>query len=68
MSKAIPQRLLRLPEVKHLMGLSKSTIYTRIAEDLFPRQISLGSRTVSDQQLPLKPTLPSYLDIASVNG
>jgi prophage regulatory protein len=39
-------RLLRLPEVKHLTGLSKSTIYARIAEDSFPRQISLGARTV----------------------
>jgi prophage regulatory protein len=42
MSKAISQRLLRLPEVKHLTGLSKSTIYARIAEDSFPRQISHG--------------------------
>jgi prophage regulatory protein len=40
------QHLLRLPEVKHLTGLSKSSIYARIAEDSFPRQIPLGSRTV----------------------
>jgi prophage regulatory protein len=46
MSKAISQRLLRLPEVKNLTGLSKSSIYARIAEDSFPRQIPLGSRTV----------------------
>jgi prophage regulatory protein len=46
MSKAISQRLLRLPEVKNRTGLSKSTIYARIAEDSFPRQIPLGSRTV----------------------
>jgi prophage regulatory protein len=46
MKGGITERLLRLPEVKHLTGLSKSTIYTRIAEDSFPRQISLGSRTV----------------------
>jgi prophage regulatory protein len=44
--KPISERLLRLPEVKHLTGLSKSTIYARIAEGVFPRQISLGSRTV----------------------
>ncbi len=68
MKGGITERLLRLPEVKHLTGLSKSTIYARIAEDSFPRQISLDSRTVGDQQPPLNPTLPPYLDIASVNG
>jgi len=46
MKKAISQRLLRLPQVKHLTGLSKSSIYARIAEDSFPRQIPLGSRSV----------------------
>jgi prophage regulatory protein len=45
MSK-LQHKLLRLPEVKHLTGLSKSSIYARIAEDSFPRQIPLGSRTV----------------------
>ena len=46
MKRVIAERLLRLPEVKNLTGLSKSTIYARIAEDSFPRQISLGARTV----------------------
>ena len=46
MKHSISKRLLRLPEVKHLTGLSKSTIYARISEDTFPRQIPLGSRTV----------------------
>ena len=46
MKRCIAERLLRLPEVKHLTGLSKSSIYARIAEDSFPRQISLGARTV----------------------
>ncbi len=39
-------RFLRLPEVKQLTGLSKSTIYARMAEGSFPRQISLGPRLV----------------------
>jgi prophage regulatory protein len=39
-------RLLRLPEVKATTGLSKSTIYSRIAEGTFPKQISLGPRLV----------------------
>lgn len=46
MKGSIAERLLRLPEVKRLTGLSKSSIYARIAEDSFPRQIPLGSRTV----------------------
>ena len=46
MNKRNLQRFLRLPEVKNLTGLSKSSIYARIAEGSFPRQISLGSRMV----------------------
>ena len=43
---AIQHKLLRLPEVKKTTGLSKSTIYARIAEGKFPRQIPLGPRLV----------------------
>lgn len=39
-------RLLRLPEVRTITGLSKSTIYARISEGSFPKQISLGPRLV----------------------
>jgi prophage regulatory protein len=42
----IQQKLLRLPEVKATTGLSKSTIYARISEGNFPKQISLGPRLV----------------------
>lgn len=40
------QKLLRLPEVKATTGLSKSTIYARISEGTFPKQIPLGPRLV----------------------
>jgi prophage regulatory protein len=40
------QCLIRLPKVKSITGLSKSTIYARIAEGTFPKQIPLGSRLV----------------------
>lgn len=40
-------RLLRLPEVKKRTGLSKSTIYARMAQGTFPRQIVLGARIVA---------------------
>jgi len=39
-------KLLRLPEVKATTGLSKSTIYARISEGTFPKQIPLGPRLV----------------------
>jgi prophage regulatory protein len=42
----LQHKLLRLPEVKATTGLSKSTIYSRIAEGTFPKQISLGPRLV----------------------
>jgi prophage regulatory protein len=40
------QKLIRLPEVKLATGLSKSTIYARIAEGTFPKQIPIGPRLV----------------------
>ncbi len=39
-------RILRLPEVKSLTGLSRSTIYLKVSEHRFPRPISLGARAV----------------------
>jgi prophage regulatory protein len=42
----MPERILRFPEVKNLSGLSRSTIYLRISERLFPRPILLGPRMV----------------------
>ena len=41
-----PTTILRLPDVKTRTGLSRSTIYLRVAEDAFPRPISLGARAV----------------------
>jgi prophage regulatory protein len=38
--------ILRLPAVKSRTGLSRSTIYLRMAEGTFPKPISLGDRAV----------------------
>lgn len=38
------KRLIRLPEVKRLTGMSKSEIYRRVASKKFPAFISLGAR------------------------
>ena len=40
------QHILRLPTVKAITGLSRSTIYLRMSEGSFPEKISLGSRAV----------------------
>jgi len=38
--------ILRLPKVQSETGYSRSTIYLRMAQGLWPRQISLGPRCV----------------------
>jgi prophage regulatory protein len=38
--------ILRLPAVKARTGLSRSTIYLRVAEGGFPKPVSLGGRAV----------------------
>ena len=42
----VPGRFLRLPEVMARTGLSRSTIYVRLAQGRFPRPVSLGGRAV----------------------
>jgi len=40
------QSILRLPTVKALTGLSRSTIYLRIGDGVFTKPVSLGGRSV----------------------
>lgn len=42
-----PTRLIRLPEVKARVGLSRSSIYQRISENTFPAPVRLGARSVA---------------------
>jgi len=46
-------RILRLKEVIHLTGLSKSTIYDRMQTGDFPKAVPLGGRIVgwSDEEI-----------------
>lgn len=39
-------KIIRLPEVKKVTGLSRSTIYKMMNEKTFPAQISLGAKSV----------------------
>lgn len=40
-------RLIRLPDVRTKTGLSRSTIYERMADETFPSAINLGGRSVA---------------------
>ena len=40
------EMILRLPKVKAITGLSRSTIYLRMSEGTFPQKISIGLRAV----------------------
>lgn len=39
-------KILRLPEVKNLVGLGKSSVYAMVASGSFPKPIPLGIRSV----------------------
>ncbi|WP_276724440.1 helix-turn-helix transcriptional regulator [Pantoea septica] len=43
----VQERFMRLPEVIHVCGLSRSTIYDLISRNAFPAQISLGGKNVA---------------------
>jgi prophage regulatory protein len=38
--------ILRLPAIKMSTGLSRSTLYLRIADGVFPKPVNLGGRAV----------------------
>ena len=42
----MPNAILRIPAAKSQSGYSRSTIYLRIAQGLWTRQISLGPRAI----------------------
>jgi|HubBroStandDraft_1064217.scaffolds.fasta_scaffold48939_2 prophage regulatory protein len=45
-SEASPNTILRLTDVLRRTGLSRSTLYNRIAKGEFPHQVSLGGRAI----------------------
>ena len=47
-------KILRLPDVKESTGLSRSTIYLRIAEGSFPKPVNLGGRAVGWLELDIQ--------------
>lgn len=43
-------RFLRLDEVLHVTGLSRNTVYRRMREGTFPKQIRIGPNSVAWRQ------------------
>lgn len=43
-------RLMRLDEVLHNTGLSRNTVYRRMREGTFPKQVRLGPKSVAWRQ------------------
>jgi prophage regulatory protein len=41
------RRLLRITEVLSLVGVSRSTLYKWVADEMFPKPVSLGVRSVA---------------------
>lgn len=40
------KKIIRLPAVKEITGLSRSSIYLRMSKGKFPNSISLGARAI----------------------
>ncbi len=56
--------VLRLPLVKGRTGLSRSTIYLRIAEGSFPKPVNLGSRAVGWLESEIEAWLASRVEVS----
>jgi prophage regulatory protein len=66
--EALLTSILRLPTVKARTGLSRSTIYLRIAEGSFPRPVSLGARAVGWVEAEVNGWLPNVSKPAARRG
>ena len=52
-------KILRRPTVEQVTGLSRSTLYSMIAEGTFPRPVRLGKRAVGWRECDLSAWLES---------
>jgi len=55
--------ILRLPAVKASTGLSRSTIYLRVAEGTFPKPVRLGGRAVGWLEAEIQEWLQRRIDL-----
>ena len=54
--------ILRLPDVKAQTGLSRSTLYLRVAQGTFPAPVSLGGRAVGWLEAEVQAWLQERID------
>jgi len=54
--------ILRLPNVKASTGLSRSTIYLRISQGIFPKPVKLGGRAVGWVQAEIEEWLRQQIE------
>ena len=62
------QRVLRLPDVKSRVGLSRSTIYLAISNGSFPRPIALGKRAVGWRENDIDEWLNERIDKKDISS
>ncbi|MBL3703214.1 AlpA family phage regulatory protein [Sulfitobacter sp. BDSS02] len=58
----MPVRILRRPEVEHLVGLSRSTLYAMILDGSFPKPVKLSKRAVGWPETVVRDWLASRAD------
>ncbi len=59
--------ILRCKQVQKMTGLSRSSIYLRIQEGTFPRQINLGARAVGWIQKEIEDWLAVRIELRNKN-
>ena len=59
--------ILRRKQVEQRTGLSRSTIYLRIQEGTFPRQVNLGARAVGWLENEIDAWLAARLEVRNNN-
>lgn len=57
-----PGRLVRLPEVLHRTGLSRSTVYRRLEQGAFPKPYPLGGKIVAWAECEIDQWISDRLD------
>jgi prophage regulatory protein len=57
-----PDRLLRLPEVQRLTGLSRSAIYQQMQGGIFPKSVKTGPRAASWSEASIQAWIADRLD------
>lgn len=54
-------RILRLPEVLNVSGYSRSTLYTRVSQGIWTKQIGLGVRCVGWPESEVQTLVQAYI-------